>query len=206
MTGENGTALSRVHYVLVMQAAEDRLGRHELAGGQTVTMNLRFGGGFPASAPGRNTVPYGLTVMPSLIRNSSEMRHHLNTDVRVVLARDDMRRIALLLRRECAGRSLAGNYGTFPETLAVDATKVVKTSTAHPWNRNANISYVLQLEGIADKTDYRSVQSSGIPAFRAGWVRRVREAGMRSWLEERRQPDAAGAWKEAKRSRSRGPN
>jgi hypothetical protein len=117
-----------------------------------------------------------------------------------------MRRIALLLRRECAGRSLAGNYGTFPETLAVDATKVGKTSTAHPWNRNANISYVLQLEGIADKTDYRSVQSSGIPAFRAGWVRRVREAGMRSWLEERRQPDAAGAWKEAKRSRSRGAN
>jgi hypothetical protein len=55
-----------------------------------------------------------------------------------------------------------------------------------PWT----IEDVARCSSVTDKTAYQLAQSDRIPAFN------------RSWLEERRQPDTAGAKTEAKRSRS----
>jgi hypothetical protein len=54
-----------------------------------------------------------------------------------------------------------------------------------------------------DKAACRLARGGRIPAFKVGWVWRFDEAAIWSWLEARRQPDAAGAKKEAKRSRRR---
>jgi excisionase family DNA binding protein len=56
---------------------------------------------------------------------------------------------------------------------------------------------------MENKAAYRLAQSGRIPAFKVGRVWRFREAEIWSWLDARRQPDAAGAKKEAKRWRRR---
>jgi len=56
---------------------------------------------------------------------------------------------------------------------------------------------------VTDTTAYPLAQSGHIPAFKVGWVWRFREAEIRSWLEERRQRDAADAKTEARRWRRR---
>lgn len=49
----------------------------------------------------------------------------------------------------------------------------------------ADVARFLQ---VTEKTVYRLAQSGRIPAFKLGWVWRFREAEIREWVEEQRQP------------------
>jgi len=82
----------------------------------------------------------------------------------------------------------------FPEQTTSDAMCVVDESPL-------TIADVARFLNVTDITDRPLAISGRIPAFKGGWAWRFREAEIRNWLEERRQPDAAGAKKEAKRSR-----